>query len=100
MVPPLVSPVFNSPVDVFTLVNTITGGIFGVGTLIAIFLIILFSLFDNFKERALLAASTVVVVLSIFFAWLQWVSAYVVLFWCVIMAIAIILNTRFKSGNG
>lgn len=72
-------------------VNSITGGIFGVGLLFAIALVILFSLFDTFKEKALLASGAITTVMAIFFSWMNWIApiwiaAYIGIFFVGVMA--------------
>jgi len=90
-------PHITGTISLLDFMNTITGGIFGIGIIIALSIIIFMSLFDRGFEEALLAASMFGTLIAIMCAWMGIVSPLWIVLFLAIACIAVILNMRKRG---
>jgi len=90
-------PHITGTISLLSFMNTITGGIFGIGIIIALSIIIFMSLFDRGFEEALLAASMFATLIGILCAWMGIVSPLWIVLFLAIACIAVIVNMRKRG---
>lgn len=90
-------PHITGTISLLGFMNTITGGIFGIGIIIALSIIIFMSLFDRGFEEALLVASMFATLIGILCAWMGIVSPLWIVLFLAITCVAVILNMRKRG---
>jgi hypothetical protein len=90
-------PHVTGTISLLGFMNTITGGIFGIGIIIALSIIIFMSLFDRGFEEALLVASIFADLISILCAWMGIVSPLWIVLFLAITCVAVILNMKKRG---
>jgi hypothetical protein len=102
---PVVRPAITVPnihvtgtISLLGFMNTITGGMFGIGIILALGVIIFMSLFDRGFEEALFAAAVFSTLICILAAWMGIVSPLWIILFLAITCVAVIVIMK-KRGN-